>query len=76
MEPEALLPRLQEHSTGPYTEPDPCSPYPSTPLLWDPFKYYPSTYICVLLVAYFLLAFPPKSYMRATCPDHLILSEI
>jgi hypothetical protein len=30
MEPEGLLPRLQEHSTGPYTEPDQSSPYNSS----------------------------------------------
>ena len=49
MEPEGSLPHSQEPATCPYPEPDQSSPCP-TPLLRDPFQYYPPIYAWVFQV--------------------------
>jgi hypothetical protein len=73
----------QKPSTVPYPEPDQSSPYHPILALSDPMYYYTPTYVLVLLVDSFLLAFPPISYMhsasppiRATCPVRLILLDL
>jgi hypothetical protein len=58
MEPEGFLPDSQDPSNCPYPESHQSSPYHPKPSLQDLFKYYPTTYVLVLLVVSFLLAFP------------------
>jgi hypothetical protein len=60
MEAESSLPCSQKHATDPYPEPDESSPHNPTLLL---------------RLSNFLHAFP-ISYMRATCPAHLITLDL
>jgi hypothetical protein len=45
MAPEGSIPGPHEPTTGPYSEPDECSPHPVLMFLYDAFWYY--AYICV-----------------------------
>jgi hypothetical protein len=74
MEPEGSLLCLQEHWSLflPWSVQSIPPPYLSKIY----FKYYPPVYVCVFLVVLFLLAFPQKSYMHATCISCLILPDL
>jgi hypothetical protein len=64
-EPERSLLCSQETSIGPYPEPDQSSPYHPILFLQDTFEYCPPTYVLVVLVVSFVLAFPRISCMHS-----------
>jgi hypothetical protein len=79
MEPEGSLLCSQELSAGPRPKPDQSSPYHLIPSLYDPFEYYPPTYVFVFLVVlsfWISHQYPIHVHLLtilATCPAHLIL---
>jgi hypothetical protein len=58
----------QELIVGPYLQPHQYSTYHPTLFLYNPSKYHPPSYIWVILVVCFLLAFPPKPHMHSSSP--------
>jgi hypothetical protein len=66
MEPENLLPHLQERSSYPYPGPDQSSPHNSSLSLQDP-----ATYALVFLVVSFPLALLPVTYMCSSSPPFM-----
>jgi hypothetical protein len=79
MEHEGLLPRLQKHAIGPYSQPDASSPH-SHPIFLRSILISSSHLYLGLPSGLFPLGFPTKilyaflfCLMCATCPSHVIL---
>ena len=68
MEPEGLLPRLEQPATFSYPEPDQTNPCPHIQPPEDSSNYYPPNYAWVFQVASFPQVSPQKPRIRLSSP--------